>query len=300
MSEMANLAESSGLEFLQHLWNFHLFSVDGSPITLGKVFIGVILLVLGYFAASTSSRAVGRRVLRRFEIQVSLRHTIERFLFYVFYILIVLFILQMLSIPVTVFSFIGGALALGIGFGSQNVVNNFISGLIVMVEQPVRVGDWVEIDGVFGQVEVIGGRSTRMRAVDSKQTIIPNSFFLEKTVLNWTLSDALIGGSVKVGVAYGTNAEKVRSILLQVAQEHPDVVKDQAPFVYFQDFGESSLDFELFYKIQFSDTVTARRVASDLRYRIEAEFAKNNISIPYPHRQLLLDSSLVDRLSVKG
>lgn len=273
---------------LSKLWNFHIFSVEGSTITLGKLIVGLIFLGLGYNLSKLMSKALSQRIIGRFHLQRSMQFTLERFSFYVLFAFFVLFTLQLLSIPITIFTVVGGALAIGIGFGSQNIVNNFISGLIVMIEQPVRVGDWIEIEGIFGLVEQIGGRSTIMRTQQNKQVVVPNSYFLEKVVTNWTLGDSRISGSVAVGVAYGSNTNLVNELLVKAAVNHPNVIKDPAPFVYFQDFGESSLNFNLYFNIYFSAESTVAKVASDIRFQIDELFRVNNITIPFPHRELII------------
>lgn len=278
------------LGILGSLWNFHLFDVDKSPITLGKIIIGICLVVTGYFASRIASRAVSQRMISRLKIQKSLQYALERLAFYLVYIFLILFVLQMLSIPVTIFAMIGSALAIGIGFGSQNVVNNFISGLIVMIEQPIRVGDWVEIDGIFGQVEQIGSRSTYILTADNKQIIIPNSIFLEKMFVNWTLNDNIIGGRLSVGVAYGSDTQLVKKLLLQAASEHSDVLKSIHSIVFFKDFAESSLGFELLYWVGFTETISPATVASDLRFRIDELFRENGVSMPFPHRELVFSN----------
>jgi potassium efflux system protein len=292
METVGNM-ERSFFDGLFLLWNFQLFDVEGSPITLGKVLVGLMLAVAGYFAAGIASRYVGRRLIRRLQMQSSLHYTLERLVFYLAYIFCLLFVLQLLSIPIGVFGMIGGALAIGIGFGSQNVVNNFISGLIVMVEQPLRVGDWVEIDGTFGRVEEIGSRSTYLRLLDNKEAVVPNSFFLEKMLVNWSLKDSQINGRVAVGVTYGTDTELVKGVLLKTALEHPLVLKVPAPVVLFVNFGESSLDFTLGFSIELSETTTVVGVASDLRFAINRAFSENGISMPFPHRELVWSSKQV-------
>lgn len=293
-------AEITLLEAFTRFWNFQLFVVEGTPITLGKLIVGLILVLLGYFLARRISYYFGQKVISKLQIQRSLKFTLERLFFYIIYIGFVLFVLQMLGIPITVFTILGGALAIGIGFGSQNVVNNFISGLIVMVEQPVRIGDWVEIEGLFGQVEQIGSRSTLLRSFDSKQTIIPNSFFLEKMFTNWTLSDNVVAGKVSVGVDYGSDVALVRKLLLQAAEEDQRILKDPPPSVLFQDFADSSLNFDLFYRIFFSKDLTVARVSSDLRFRIIELFDQNGIKIPFPHRELLLKESGALRVKIES
>ncbi len=285
--EMENMESAFGI--LKSVWNFQLFAVEGSSITLGKVAIGLLLVAIGYHLSTIMSRAISRRVVNRFRLQASIRYTFERFIFYILFVFFILFTMDVLNIPITIFTVIVGALAIGIGFGSQNVVNNFISGIIVMIEQPVRVGDWIELEGIFGHVEKIGARSTILRTMQNKQIIVPNSFFLEKIFTNWTLADDVVSSGVSVGVSYGSDTALVKRLLLQVANEHPDVLKKPEPTVVFQDFGDSSLNFSLFFRIKFSGETTSIRVASDLRFRIDDIFRQNNVSIPFPHRELILD-----------
>jgi potassium-dependent mechanosensitive channel len=280
-----------------NIWTFQIMNVDGQPITVGKLVVGLVLLVLGFMASKALSRGLRRRVLSRFDIEPSLQATWQTFSFYIIYALVVLFVLQLLHIPITIFAVVGGALAIGIGFGSQNIVSNFISGLIVMVERPVRLGDLVEIDSLLGTIEVIGTRSTIMRTLDNKQVIIPNSHFLDKAFINWTLSDMVISGKIEVGVAYGSDVNKVRDILVQAAGGHAMVMKSPAPTVVFTNFGESSLDFELVYWLKIDLDYGIRRIGSEIRYQILDSFAKHNVSIPFPHRELILKGALAAPMS---
>lgn len=284
----ASLTETKDLwsQFIG-IWTFQIFNVDGQPITVGKLVVGVILLILGFMLSKGASRQLRSRVLSRLDIDSSLQATWQTFLFYIIYALVVLFVLQLLHIPITIFAVVGGALAIGIGFGSQNIVSNFISGLIVMVERPMRVGDLVEIESYLGVVETIGTRSTTVRSLDNKQVIIPNSQFLDKAFTNWTLSDLVISGKIAIGVAYGTDVKKMGELLIEIAKCHKMVMKTPAPSVVFTNFGESSLDFELVYWLRIDLDYGIRRIGSEMRYQILEAFEKHNISIPYPHRELI-------------
>ncbi len=299
MFDQIHNLDQSMLSTFERLWNFQLFVVEQAPITLGKIIIGILLIILGYFVSRVVSRTLSQKLISRLRIQNSLQYTIERMSFYMVYIFFVLFVLQMLSIPVTIFTVVGSALAIGIGFGSQNVVNNFISGLIVMIEQPIRVGDWIELEGQFGRIEHIGSRSTFMRTVDNKQIIIPNSAMLEKMFVNWTLSDSVVGGRVAVGVTYGSDPQLVKKTLLSVAASHPEVLKDPAPLVLFQDFADSSLNFVLAFSVRLSPGVTPVLVSSDLRFLIEQAFRKAAISMPFPHRQMVFSSESPVRVQIE-
>ena len=194
----------------------------------------------------------------------------------------------MLHVPITVFSFLGGALAIGAGFGSQNIVNNFISGLILMVERPIRVGDVIQLDGNTGTVTQIGARSTKIATGVNHEIIVPNSKLLETSVVNWTLSDDLVGCVVKVGVAYGSPTREVERLLKYAAQKHPDVLREPAPAVVFADFGADALMFELRFWLNLRQT-SKGEVESELRYAIDELFANRGIVMAYPQRDVHLN-----------
>jgi len=197
--------------------------------------------------------------------------------------------LRVVSFPLTAFTILGGALAIGIGFGSQNVMNNFISGLILMLERPIRVGDVVHVEGTYGQVERIGARSTRIRASDSTHMILPNSFFLEHAVVNWTLSDDLLRCQVDVGVAYGSPTREVESRLRQAIVRQAEVLPSPAPTIVFADFGDNSLCFQCYFWIRARTPLERARTESNVRYAIDDGFREAGITIAFPQRDVHLD-----------
>jgi small-conductance mechanosensitive channel len=205
-------------------------------------------------------------------------------------------------IPLTVFTMIGGAVALGVGFGSQNIVNNFISGLILHAERPVRVGDLIQFNDQFGVVEEIGPRSTRVITPSNLEVIVPNSSLLESNVVNWTLSNRMVRSRVRVGVAYGSPTRELSRLLVQAAAESEMVLPSPEPFVLFTDFAENSLNFELHFWIQMSTITEHQRIESEIRYRIEESFSRAGISMPFPQRDvhLQLNRPLDIRLDVQG
>jgi potassium efflux system protein len=281
---------------VQHTWkeiaqmifdilNYPLFNLDAIPFSLGKLITGIFLLMLGYAFSRRASGEVDRRVLTRMNMDESLRYTMRRLLFYFFVCITTLFSLHMLAVPVTIFTVIGGALAVGVGFGSQNLVNNFISGVLVMVERPIRVGDYIEVDGVSGQIENVGIRSTILRAGMNALTIIPNTVFIEKKLTNWTMSEK-IASAVRVRVAFGTDTKLFSELCLSAVKEHPSILKEPAPSVTFVDFGESALVFDIGYNIQASDFPNKGAIDSAVRMRLNDLFRQNKIHIPYPQREL--------------
>ena len=179
----------------------------------------------------------------------------------------------------------------GIGFGLQNIAQNFISGLIILIERPIKVGDVVQVGGVSGRVIDIQARSTLIQTRDDVSILVPNSQFISEQVVNESFRGDIIRYTIKVGVAYGTDTKLVQETLLQVAKEHSLVLKDPAPTVLFEDFGDSSLNFELL--VWLEDLWTYRRTLSELRFEIDQKFRERNIEIPFPHRDLHIKSSQV-------
>ena len=213
---------------------------------------------------------------------------------YVIIVLIVLFlaILDLLQVPLSAFAFISGAIAIGVGFGAQNIINNFISGWILMWEQPIRIGDFLEIGDVKGKVETINTRSTRIRRVDGVHLLIPNSQLLENTVVNWTLIDNLTRCVVRVGVAYGSPVRKVSELIMQAVTEHKFVLDDPKPLVVFEDFGDNALIFDAYFWIDAQGEKDLRVVKSDIRFRIDELFNEAGIVIAYPQRDVHIDGAL--------
>ncbi|MDL1871614.1 mechanosensitive ion channel [Deltaproteobacteria bacterium PRO3] len=273
-----------------HVWNYELTSVDDSPITVSKVFFAVILMVFGFMLARRLSGMLADRVLPRFGVTPGVAAALRKLTFYFLMLLFVLTALHLVRVPLTLFAVLGGAVAIGVGFGSQNLMNNFISGLILLIERPIKVGDIIETDGNAGVVEQIGGRSTQIRTFNNIHMIVPNSAFLEKAVVNWTLSDNMIRSSIRVGVDYGSNTRQVADILKKAASDHGKVLQTPEPIVLFSDFGNDSLVFDLFFWLKIQNSLERRLVESDLRFMIEGAFSEAGVNIAYPQRDVHLDT----------
>jgi small-conductance mechanosensitive channel len=189
----------------------------------------------------------------------------------------------------TLFTFLGGAVAIGVGFGAQNLINNFISGFIIMAEQPIKIGDLIEIEGTFAMVEEIGARCTRIRTGANVHILVPNSSFLEKNIINWTLSDKEVRAQVTIGIVYGSPVREAERIILEVANEHKRVKKHPKPFVLFNDFGDNALIFDLYFWIRMERIMDRRIVESEIRFRIDELFREAGIVIAFPQRDVHLD-----------
>jgi hypothetical protein len=189
---------------------------------------------------------------------------------------------------------VASVLGVGIGFGLQNIANNFVSGLLLNLQRPVRTGDFLSVGDLVGTVEKIGTRCTEIRTLDHVTILVPNSRLLEQEVINWTHGDPVCRLHVPVGVAYGSDLHRVRAALLEAARGHPDVLADPRPRVEFHGFGESSLAFELL--VWTREPRHQHALKSDLNYRIEANLRRQRIQIPFPQRDLHLRSPQIDRL----
>jgi potassium efflux system protein len=199
--------------------------------------------------------------------------------------------LRIVNIPLTALAFVGGAVAIGVGFGSQNVVSNFISGVILLAERPIKLGDLVEVGGVYGSVERIGLRSTRIRTGDNIHVIVPNASFLESNVVNWTHTDERVRVSVEVGVAYGSATREVERVIREALAEHPRVEKSPDPVVLFTKFGDNSLEFRALFWIRMRRQLDRPSVESELRFRIDDLFREAGIVIAFPQRDVHLDAA---------
>ncbi|MDH3417763.1 MAG: mechanosensitive ion channel, partial [Gammaproteobacteria bacterium] len=224
-----------------------LFTAPGGKvITLGQMTEVFLLLLFGYLGSRVVGYLLGRR-LAATKLRPDVVYVLKRITFFVILVLVVITALGLLGIPLTAFAFATGALAIGVGFGAQNIINNFISGWILMVERPIRIGDFIEIDSAQGVIENIGNRSTRIRRTDGVHLLVPNSLLLERTVVNWTLIDLEIRSMVRVGVAYGSPVRLVADLILEAVKEQSKVKETPAPSVIFDDFGDNALAFDAYF-----------------------------------------------------
>jgi len=272
-------------------WEFEITESEGKAITVKKVVIGLALLLFGYLLSRALASLVAYKVLPRFGVSHAAASVLRSVMLYAMIVGLFFVSLDIVNVPLTFFAFFGGAAAIGLGFGSQNLLNNFISGLILLVERPIRVGDLVNVDGIDANVEHIGARSTRVRTGSNLEILVPNSKFLENNVTNWTLSDTRIRTSVSVGVAYGSPVAEVIERLKQVIREQDNVLLTPEPIVLFQDFGDSSLAFEVHFWVQMKRIMDGAKVRSSVRAAIDEDFRKAGIVIAFPQRDVHIDMS---------
>lgn len=277
------------------IWNFEL-AVFGEKenersVTVQKVVTALLILFAGLFISRSLSRALRKQVLRRLDFDPSASATIQSLFYYTLLLMFALFALNVAKVPLTAFTVLGGAVALGVGFGSQNIINNFISGLVMMAERPVKVGDLVQIDDLYGNIEHIGARSTRIRTGANLEIIVPNSSFLQNNVINFTLSSNKVRTFVEVGVVYGSPTVTVTQLLRRAAVETGRVAKDPPPIILFKGFGDSSLQFEVHFWIHMRTMMDQLQIESAVRFRIDQLFREEGIVIAFPQRDVHLDTS---------
>ncbi|MEH6557927.1 MAG: mechanosensitive ion channel domain-containing protein [Oceanicoccus sp.] len=276
---------------IQQFVDIKLLSIGGYDLTVGQLVLIPLLilcsfLLLGWFVRSTTAQ------MKRREMDANIVQVVRRALYIIGLIIIAITTLDLLNVPLTAFAFVSGAIAIGIGFGAQNIINNFISGWILIWERPIRINDYIETGETSGTVEEINTRSTRIRRVDGVHMLIPNSKLLEETVVNWTLVDKLLRCIVRVGVAYGSDVEKVRNLLEQAVIDHEMVLPEPATQIIFEDFGDSSLVFDAYFWVYSAGEKSGRQIRSDIRFTIDRLFRENGITIAFPQRDIHLDGTL--------
>ncbi len=275
---------------ISKLLDFSIWTIDNSPVTLKKLIVAIIVLILGILASRYSVKKLRIHLINSTQLEDTTISAIEKITFYILITLVALLALKIVHIPLEAFAFLGGALAIGIGFGAQNLINNFISGFIMMAERPISIGDIIEIEGKAGIVEEIGARCTRIRTIGNIHILVPNSSFLEKNITNWTLSDRRIRISINVGVAYGSPVKKVEKLLIDAVEQCENTLKKPDPLVIFKDFGDNALIFKLYFWISLKKILEREIIASEVRFKIDELFRKENIVIAFPQRDVHLDS----------
>ena len=262
-----------------------LWQGEGYSVTVSKLIIAIAVFLSSFFLSSWGSKWLKRRMINRFKASVTAANAVQRITFYILWVAFALIALNIVKIPLTAFAFMGGAMAVGLGFGMQNIFNNLISGFIVIFSRPFKVNDIVEVAGTTGIVEDIGSRSTTIRTWDGLDVVLPNRYFLENSVTNWTGTDLKKREILKVSVGYESDTRKVEELLMEAATGHSSVLKNPAPFVIFKNFGDDGLEFELYYWFELRKGSGAK-ISSDMRHRITAMFRREGINIPYPQRDI--------------
>jgi small-conductance mechanosensitive channel len=263
-------------------WNAPL---PGVSLSLFQIFLLIALLMAVFWISSHTKRFLFTRFLANSGLDRSLQYAISQIVSNIVLIVGVLIVLENTGIHLGALTVFAGAVGVGVGFGLQNIASNFISGLVILAERPITIGDRVEVAGIAGQVQQIRARSTVIRTNDNITMIVPNTKFIDSPVTNWTYGDPRVRFRIPVGVAYGSDVAKVREALITAGSENPHTLKDPAPSVFLERFGDSSIEFEL---VVWSSEMSyrPRRYRSDLNFAIEQKFREAGIEIAFPQRDV--------------
>lgn len=279
-----NFVEEFGYFFTTKL--FSLGQSDITMVTIVYLFVSIFILIV---VSNKLSRFVGRSVLRRYSANESTVHTVSTIIKYIILVIGLMVIVQTAGIDLSTLSILAGALGVGIGFGLQNITNNFISGIIILFEQPIKVGDRIEVGEIKGDVTKISARATTVLTNDNISVIVPNSEFISSTVINWSHNDRNVSFRFPVGVAYKEDPKIIKKLLLEVARENSGVLSNPEPDVLFGEFGDSSINF--FLRVWTTEYTSRPNILkSQLYYSIFEKFKENEIEIPFPQQDLHLKS----------
>ncbi len=277
--------EDQAGDFLTSLWTFKI-SPGELEFTIGNIVTLIVTLWISNLLSKIISTVLEQDVLQKFRFKRGVPKTISTLAKYTVLTIGFLVAIAAAGMELKSFTIILGALGVGIGFGLQDIINNFISGLILLFERPIQVGDTVQVDQLWGTVKNIGIRSSLIRAFDGSEVIVPNSMLISRQVTNWTLSDQKRRLEIEVGVEYGTDLNKVMKILVDCAKKHKSVMDDPAPSAWFSGFGDNSINFRLvFWHPEFDGSLT---VKSEVALAIFDAFTKENITIPFPQQDVYI------------
>jgi small-conductance mechanosensitive channel len=283
-------------ETLQAIWDFivkawitELFGPD--TVTIG----GILLLVFLFASVIIVERILQRLLIRRFlsktRLQPSLQYGLSRIFGYTLIAIGFYVAFQAVGFDLSSLAIVAASVGVGVGFGLQNIINNFVSGIIILAERPISIGDRIEVAGVAGRVTKIQLRSTTVVTNDNITMIVPNADFISNTVTNWSHGDPKVRIRLPVGVAYGSDLKLLQQLLLEAAGEHPKALRDPSPVVLFNEFGDNSLNFELGVWTQ-EMTAAPIHFTSEMNFIIEQKLRENDIEIPFPQRDLHVRSGL--------
>jgi len=278
-------------EIFSTFWRFEVVRIGDQPVRVSQIVLALLIVLAGLWFARRVSRLLVRRLATLPGVKANAIAAIEKLVYYALVVGIVAIALQTVNIPISAFAVLGGAFAIGLGFGAQNLFNNFMSGLILIIEQPIRIDDLIEVESQRGIVMDVGARCTRMRRDDGVDLMVPNSRLLENTVINWTLADPRIRTSIRVGFAYGSPTQRIAQILEQAVRDHPQVIVAEGIVVLFEEFGDNALVFDVEFWIEIGSERDKRKIESDVRFQIDKLAQTAGLTIAYPQRDVHIDAA---------
>ena len=269
--------------------DFVLFKIQDVGITISHMAVAVVVVLLSLVVSKIIRSVLRNQVLKKLNLDEGLEYTLLRFVHFLVLFVGIYIGLTTVNIPLGAILGLFAVIGVGIGFGLQNLTSNFISGIILLLERPVKIGDRLEICGVWGDVRQINLRTTLIETPDGISVIVPNSKLLENELINFSYGNPMLRLQVPVGIAYGSDCQKAAEILVQVALDNKRVLTEPKPKAWFREFGDSSLNFMLLFWIP--NAAEKYDVISEINYAIDAGFRKNGIEIPFPQRDLHLRST---------
>jgi len=275
---------------IQIFFDTRLFTVGTTDVTLSAIFVFFFILLIIVVSSRLFARKLVDRILIRLQIEEGTRYTFKRVIELTFILIGAIIAFQSIGINLSGLAVIFGLLSVGIGFGLQNITSNFVAGLILLFERPIKVGDRVTVGGIEGDVIEINIRSTTIRSLNNIDIIVPNSEFVSAQVVNWSHGDRKIRLDIEVGVSYNSDLETVLRSLKEVASENQEILRNPPPDVHLREFGDSSWNMKL--RIWIDNPKRHPVVRSDINCAIVRKFRENGVEIPFPQRDFHLRSPL--------
>jgi small-conductance mechanosensitive channel len=284
-------------------WNTEIFTLNDSvfvngalvqrpsSVTLGMLIIALGMLLIGGLASAAFSRWLRSRLTAKLSLDATTGAILQKFTHFILLGVICLIALAVVKIPLTIFALLGGGTAIALGFGAQQLVNNLISGIILLFERPIRIGDIIEVEKFSGMVTAIGTRCCQLRRIDGVEILIPNSVILQNTVVNWTLSNRHARQDFRVGVAHGAPLKKAIRIVHDIVAAQEEVLKDRNVEVFLEDFQRDSLILSVFYWIDKTNPRSANALPGEMRLAIYEAFQAEGILLALPQREVHLDTA---------
>ncbi len=284
------------IDHLKKLFDFTIFKINQTPVTFSSIFMFLLVIFVFFLISKILNRIMFKPLLGRFQLDEGIRYNLIRLNHYIIMVVGALVAFQFVGIDLSGLAVIFGLLSVGIGFGLQNITSNFISGLILLFERPIKIGDRVTVGDTEGDVLDINIRSTTIRTLNNITFIVPNSEFVSTRVINWSHGDTRTRLEVSVGVSYSSDLDLVLNVLKEIADENPAVLKNPKSDVIFVDFGDSAWNLRL--RVWIQNPKMYLKIRSELNCAIVHKFRKYNIEIPYPQRDLHLRSP--DNIMIKS
>ncbi|MBC8413447.1 mechanosensitive ion channel [bacterium] len=278
------------IDIFKTVSQFKLFTVNQTPVTVISLFFFIVIIITLARLSKYASRAITSMILPRFHVEEGIAYNTSRILNYMFLLISTIFSFQFIGIDLSGLMVVFGFLSVGIGFGLQNITSNFISGIILLFERPIAVGDRVTVGGTEGDILEIRMRSTIVQSMQNISIIVPNSEFISGQVINWSHGDQKVRVGINVGVSYTSDLDSVLAALREVANEHKEVLQTPEPFVRLMDFGDSS--WNMFLGAWIASPKHFYQIRSDLNCAIVRKFREKGIEIPYPQRDLHIRTPL--------